>query len=179
MMLLNSAVVIGIGVLMYPILKPHNGNIALGYVATRIFEGTFLAIGAISLLSMRAISEESARSNIAGVSSDALSALAVAGNFTAYNVAMAGLGLGSLFFCYLLLRSKLVPRFLAIWGFVGYASFATGCVLEIFGIAGAGLVSTIPGGLFEVFFGIWLIVRGFNSVVLVPVPTKTESVLVS
>jgi hypothetical protein len=30
-------------------------------------------------------------------------------------------------------------------------------------VAGAGLVSTIPGGLFEVFFAVWLIARGFGA----------------
>ena len=75
---------------------------------------------------------------------------------------MTGLGVGSLFFCVVLCRARLVPRFLAVWGFVGYASFATGCVLELLGAARAGLPATILGGLFEVFFAIWLLVRGFN-----------------
>lgn len=142
MMLLNSAAVIAIGVLMLPILRPRTPIIAVGYLATRIFEGVVLAIGVISLLT--------------------LSAGAVAGNFLAYNVAMAGLGIGSLFFCVALFRSRLVPRFLAAWGFVGYASFALGCVLELMGFAGAGLVSTVPGGLFELFFAVWLIAKGFT-----------------
>ena len=44
-LLLNSALVIGIGVLMLPILRPHNKNIALGYFAARVFEGIILAVG--------------------------------------------------------------------------------------------------------------------------------------
>ncbi len=164
MMLFNSAIVIGIGILMFPILKSHNRNIALGYFSTRIFEGTFLALGAISLLSVAAIGAESAKSAVVDSAVfETLGAVAISGNFLAYNVAMAGLGFGSLFFCYLLFRSGLVPRFLAAWGFVGYAAFLTGCLLELLGFAGAGLISTIPGGLFEVFFGVWLIVKGFNS----------------
>lgn len=142
LMLFNSAAVIAIGVLMLPILRPRTPIIAVGYLATRSFEGVVLAIGVISLLT--------------------LSATAVAGNVLAYNLAMAGLGIGSLFFCVALFRSRLVPRFLAVWGFVGYASFALGCVLELLGFAGAGLVSTIPGGLFELFFAVWLIAKGFN-----------------
>src|SRR3954454_17117140 len=39
LMLLNSAFVIGIGVLMFPILRAHNKAIATGYLGTRIFEG--------------------------------------------------------------------------------------------------------------------------------------------
>ena len=55
-MLLNSALVIGIGALMLPILRPHNTNIAFGYFATRVFEGIILAVGVISLLSLVIIS---------------------------------------------------------------------------------------------------------------------------
>lgn len=146
MMLLNSAGVIAIGALMLPILRPHSPVIAAGYLAARIFEGALLAVGAIALL------------------------VGVAGtNFFAYNIAMAGLGIGSLFFTVALYRSRLVPRFLAVWGFVGYASFAAGSLFELAGVAGAGLIAAAPGGLFEVFFAIWLIVRGFGSPVAVQV----------
>ena len=145
LMLLNSAFVIGIGVLMFPILRPHNKAIAAGYLGTRIFEGVVLAIGVVSLI----------------VLTD--SAAAIHANSVSYNVAEAGLGIGSLFFCALLFRTGLVPRFLAVWGFIGYACFAGGTLLELFGVAGAGLVGAIPGGLFELTFGIWLIARGFAS----------------
>ena len=145
LMLLNSAFVIAIGVLMFPILRPHNKAIAAGYLGTRIFEGVGLAIGVVSLIVV------------------ADSAAAIHANSVSYNVAEAGLGIGSLFFCALLFRTGLVPRFLAVWGFIGYACFAGGNLLELFGVAGAGLVGAIPGGLFEVTFGIWLIARGFAS----------------
>src|SRR3954451_5091793 len=145
LMLLNSAFVIGIGVLMFPILQPHNKAIAAGYLGTRIFEGVVLAIGVVSLIV------------VAG------SAAAIHANSVFYNVAEVGLGIGSLFFCALLFRTGLVPRFLAVWGFIGYACFAAGTLLELFGVAGAGLVGAIPGGLFELTFGIWLIARGFAS----------------
>lgn len=142
MMLLNSAAVIAIGVLMLPILRSRSPIVAVTYLATRVLEGVVLAAGVVSLLSR--------------------SSSAIAGNFLAYNIAMTGLGVGSLFFCVALFRSRLVPRFLAAWGFVGYASFAAGCVLELLGFTGAGLIPTIPGGLFEVFFAIWLLVKGFT-----------------
>src|ERR671933_2749764 len=50
LMLLNSAFVIGIGVLMFPILRAHNKAIAAGYLGTRIFEGVVMAIGVLSLI---------------------------------------------------------------------------------------------------------------------------------
>ena len=144
LMLLNSAVVIGIGVLMFPVLRAHNRAIAAGYLGARIFEGVVLALGVVSLIVL--------------TSSDAIDA-----NAAFYNVAEAGLGIGGLFFCALLFRTGLVPRWLAAWGFIGYACFAAGNLLELFGVAGAALVAAIPGGLFELTFAIWLIARGFAS----------------
>ncbi len=144
LMLLNSAFVIGIGVLLFPILRPHNQAIAAGYLGTRIFEGVVLAIGVVSLIVL--------------TGSDAIDANAVF-----YSIAEAGLGIGSLFFCALLFRTGLVPRWLAVWGFIGYACFAGANLLELFGVAGAGVVGAIPGGLFELTFAIWLIARGFAS----------------
>ena len=144
LMLLNSVFVIGIGVLMFPILQAHNEAIAAGYLGTRIFEGVVLAIGVVSLIVLTGSS-------------------AIDANSVFYNVAEAGLGVGSLFFCALLFRTGLVPRLLAGWGFIGYACIAGGTLLELFGVAGAALVSSIPGGLFELTFGIWLIAKGFSS----------------
>ena len=144
LMLLNSAFVIGIGVLMFPILRASNKAIAAGYLGTRIFEGVGLAIGVVFLIVLTG-------------------SAAIHANSVFYNVGEAGLGIGSLFFCALLFRTGLVPRFLAVWGFIGYACFAGGTLLELFGVAGAGLVGAIPGGLFELTFGIWLIARGFAS----------------
>ncbi len=149
MMLVNSIAVITIGVLMLPVLRPRTPVAATAYLATRIFEGAFLGAGAVALL--MAASET---------------------NFLAYNIGMAGLGIGSLLFCAALYRSRLVPRFLAVWGFVGYAVFALGCLLELAGVAGAGLVCTIPGGLWELFFAVWLLARGFA-----PAPALTVAAL--
>jgi hypothetical protein len=154
LMLLNSAFVIGIGVLMFPILRAHNKGVATGYLGARIFEGVVLAIGVVILIV---------------VTGDA----AIDANTVAYNVAEAGLGVGSLFFCALLFRTGLVPRFLAGWGFVGYACFVGGTLLVLFGVAGAGLVGAIPGGLFEVTFGIWLITRGFASTATIRLRAST------
>ena len=154
LMLLNSAFVIGIGVLLFPILRAHNTAIAAGYLGTRIFEGVGLAIGVVSLIVVTGPP-------------------AIHANSVSYNVAEAGLGIGSLFFCALLFRTGLVPRFLAGWGFIGYACFAGGTLLELVGVAGAGIVGAIPGGLFELTFGIWLIARGFASTATVGPRTST------
>jgi hypothetical protein len=74
-------------------------------------------------------------------------------------------------------NSNLVPQFLAVWGLVGYTILAIGCVVEILGFPGAGLVATIPGGPFEIFFGIWLILKGFNPAAITIGASNTAGVL--
>jgi hypothetical protein len=97
--------------------------------------------------------------------------LATNGNFYAYQIAMMVLGIGSLFFCYVLYQAKLIPRFMSAWGFVGYTALAVGAVLELFGFK-VGLFYSIPGGLFELALPIWLVIKGFSSSALAIMPSK-------
>lgn len=151
LVLLNSVAVAGIGAVAYPVLRAHSEVAAAGYLATRVIEGVLLALGALALLV--------ATSPAAPGGADSL-AVARAVDGAAYTSAMLVLGLGSLLLCHVLLRARLVPRALAIWGAVGYACVAAGMALEVVG-HGLGLVVWIPGGLFEVALGLLLVVRGF------------------
>lgn len=172
LMLINCAGIVGIGVLMFPILKQHGERVALGYVGTRVMESILLIVGVISLLSLIPLSQEYV--NVGTESSSyfqTLSTLAVKGNFWAYQLAMMVLGVGSLLFCYVLYQSKLIPRFMAAWGFLGYMALALGAVLELFGF-NMGLLYAIPGGLFELVLPAWLIVKGFNSSPTTPMSSK-------
>lgn len=67
----------------------------------------------------------------------------------------------------------LVPKFLAIWGLTGYITILCGSMLEILGYD-MHLIHTIPGGLWELFIGIWLIAKGFNSSPIVLKADKTD-----
>lgn len=81
-------------------------------------------------------------------------------NLYAYQFGMISLGLGSLLFCRVLLRARLVPRFMAVWGLAGYAIFVIGSMLEVLGY-GVSLALSVPGGLFEIALAVLLIARGF------------------
>lgn len=158
-MLVNSMAVVAIGVLMYRVAKPHGEGIALGYLGTRIFESIVMAVGVVFLLLQIPLAREATE---AGASIQLLGTLASEANVYAYQVAMIGLGVGSVPFWYLIYRSRLIPRPLAALGIVGYAIFASGAVLEVLGLE-VGLILSIPGALFEVGVAIWLIARGFSS----------------
>ncbi len=163
MELINSVVVVGIAVTLFPILKQHNERIALGYVGLRIIEATVLVVSLIFPMSLITLSQEYVK---AGASAAAyfqtLGDLLVAERYLSGLMVPIFVGGGGLMLCYLLYTSKLVPRFISVWGLIGYALLLPLNLSQIFGY-GEILILGLPVGLFEIFLGIWLIVKGFNS----------------
>jgi uncharacterized membrane protein len=71
---------------------------------------------------------------------------------------------GALLFYAVLIQSKLIPRWLSIWGLIGAVLILTWNLLGTFGISvSAGMILALPMILNEIFLGIWLIAKGFNS----------------
>jgi hypothetical protein len=162
LMLLNSVVVVGLGALFFPIIEHHGRRTALVYLASRIVEAVLLAIGVLCLLMLIPLGQYAMEAREASVAWAAvLGSLLTHANTIAYQIAMMSLGLASLFLCVLLFRTRLIPRFLAVWGCIGYALFLGGAIAEIFGM-NVGVILSIPGGLFEVAVGFWLLVKGFQ-----------------
>src|ERR1035437_9138113 len=149
------------GVLMFPILNRHSQRLAIGYLTARIVDAVFIAIMVLFILIQIPLGSEFKASSSVASYLQALSTLFAQSQQYAYEIGMISLGLAGLMLCYTLYRTKLVPQWLALWGIVGYASIFCGMVSAIMG-SGLGDVSSIPGGLWEVFIGVWLIVKGFN-----------------
>ncbi len=159
LMIATTAVDIGKAVFFFPVLERHGKRTAVAYVATMIFEMAMMTVGVLALLMLIPLADQAEQ--LGRDSAQALATLAVDANETAYQIGQLSLAFGCLFLCALLLRSGLVPRWLAGWGLVGYALHMAGAGAEIFG-APLSLVLLIPGGLFEVTLAIWLLVKGFT-----------------
>jgi uncharacterized membrane protein len=162
------------GVLMFPILKHHNERIAVGYLGFRLMDGLIIAIMVLFILVQIPIGSEYVNAGASDASYlQALSTVFMQAQLDAYNIAMTTLGISGLILCYSFYKSKLIPRLLAIWGLVGYATILCGSVLEVLGF-NLLTIHAIPGGLWELFIGVWLIVRGFNPSAFVSDPDKTD-----
>jgi hypothetical protein len=146
----NSIAVVAIGALMYRLAAVVGHPIRLAYLGARIFEATFLAFGAVVAL-VQISAAESAGIDLVTVLSDNADA--------AYQIAMIGLCAGSIPLFWALTNSHAMPRWLGLWGVLGYAVFGAGAVLEICGVS-AGVALSIPGGIFEFVFAIYLLRRG-------------------
>jgi hypothetical protein len=162
LMLLNTAVEVGKGVLFFPILEKHSKRTALAYLAALIVEVVLMDVGVLALLMIVPLAQHGVDAGQASVGwAKALGSLAVQSNTMAYQIGQMSLGLGAVFLCLLLFRTRLIPRFLSIWGLVGYAILMAGTIAEIFGIH-IGIMLSIPGGIFEVGLAFWLIIKGFQ-----------------
>ena len=151
------------GVLMFPILKQDNERVALGYFGARIVEATIIAVSALFILLQIPLGREFLKASASETSYlQSLSALFTQSQAYTYQIGMVALGMAGLTLCYGFYRAKLVPQFFVIWGFIGYVSFLGGSILEILGF-NLQLLHTIPGGLWEMSIGVWLIAKGFNS----------------
>ena len=163
LMLLNTVVDIGKGVLFFPILENHGKRTAFVYLAAIVVQVVFLDIGALFLLMLVPLAQIAAD---AGASSAAwapgISSLLTESNTLAYNAGQATLSFGGVFLCLLLYRTRLIPQLLAGLGVVGYVLHAGGAVSEIFGLP-LSLYLLIPGAIFEISIAFWLIFKGFNA----------------
>ena len=158
---------IGSAVVLWPVAKRVNEILALGFVTARVMESVFIAIGVLSLLTVVTLRQAGA------AGADAASLLTVGESLVALNRwtflfgpgFVVGVGNG-LILGYLMYRSRLVPRGLAMLGLIGGPVLMAAAIAVIFGvIEQGGLVQTLasaPEFLWELSLGIWLTVRGFN-----------------
>jgi len=163
------------GVLMFPILKQQQSErIAIGYLGFRIVNAVFVAVMVLFILLQIPLASEYIKAAGSDASFlQALSSVFMQGQLYAYNFGMAFVGIASLMLCYTLYRAKLVPRILAVWGLVGYAIILCGSLLEVLGF-NLLTIHAIPGGLWELFIGVWLIVKGFNPSAFVSEPANPD-----
>lgn len=165
----------GHGVLMFPVLKQRSERMAIGYLAFRIVDAIFIAVMVLFMLIQIPLGSEYLKAAASDASFlQALSAVSAQASQYAYQIGMSALGVSGLMLCYTLYRARLVPGWLAIWGLVGYATILFGMVSAIMG-SGLGDLSSIPGGLWEVFIGVWLIAKGFSSSAFVPQTTRISN----
>jgi hypothetical protein len=166
---------VGTAVVLFPILRRQSETLSLGYVTARLVECTFIAIGIVCVLGVVSLGQDPA--SAASVGQDAAASGAAAG---ADGVALAAVkdwtfvlgpgfivGLGNgLILGYLMFRSGLVPRRMAVLGLVGgplVALSGIAVLFDVFQQGGAGQgIATIPEFLWELSLGLYLTFKGFK-----------------
>jgi hypothetical protein len=154
---------VGTAVVVYPILKRQSEIGAVGYVSARLVEGIFIAIGIISLLTFLLMRQQATAGTDA-----ALGEAFVAVYDRAFLVGpgfFAGLANGVIL-GYLMYRSGLVPRGMAMLGLIGGPLVMASGIAIMFDVIERGStlqgIATIPEFFWELSLGIYCIVKGFR-----------------
>lgn len=167
-----AVAMIFIPIVLYPIAKKYAENLAQCYVVFRFLEGIlfiYMAVKSLTLISLSKAYINAGAQNASYIQTlgDSIQS-EIHWAMIVYIIVYI---LGAMVFYYLLYRSKLVPRFLSVWGLLAAVLMFIGVMLALFGL---GIFANIPlmkGMLYfappialnELVLSVWFIVKGFNS----------------
>jgi hypothetical protein len=160
--------IIGTAVTLFPIVKRQNEGVALGYVAARVIESAIIIVGILSVLSVVTL-----RPDLAGAAgADAASLVTAGKSLVAIQdwtfLLGPGLmpGVNGVLLGYLMYRSGLVPRALAMLGLIGGPLLFASATATLFGlfeqVSGWSAPAVILVAAWELGLAIYLIVKGFK-----------------
>jgi len=163
--LVNVFALIGCGIAFFSVIRREHEDLAVGYLATRTFEGVTITIGVLSLLALVTLRQGGAASgeatSLVPVGSALVAvrqwAMMIGPNMAGFNALMLGTAL---------YRARLVPRALPALGIIGAPILITFVVGTILGLTGPGTlfhgIAVAPFFIWELVLGLWLTFKGFN-----------------
>jgi hypothetical protein len=154
-------------VVLFPVLKRQNESLALGYVTARIIESTFIAIGIVSIMAVVTLRRDVGGTGGPGSLVTVSRSLVAVHDWTFLLGPGWIVGVGNgLILGYLMYRSRLVPRRMAMLGLIGGPLVIVSGTAVLFNViqpgSAAQFISTIPEFVWELSLGIYLMVKGFK-----------------
>jgi hypothetical protein len=149
---------------LYPVFRKDSEELAAGMLLFRgALEGVAYFVQVLGLLIMVAIGSESAT---AGADLPALQSVANAlyramGVFGHTGTILFITGAVCLYISFY--RTRLIPRWLTLWGLLGVVPYLVNALLHFFHLeTGIGVYLEIPLAIQELVMGAWLVIAGFN-----------------
>jgi hypothetical protein len=158
---------IGCAVVLFPLLKRQNETLALGYVTARRVECTFILVGLLSVLAIVTVRQKAAGADAGSLVLMGKSLLAIHDWTFLLGPGFAdGIGTG-LILGWLMYRSGLVSRRMALFGVIGGPLLAISGAAVLLGVIPQGPpvqgLLTVPEIIWEAFLGLWLTFVGFKA----------------
>ena len=152
-----------ISLAFYPVLKKTHPSLALGYVGLRFIEGFIFIISSVILLTLVTLSKDFTDTSFVNNTGQLLLDMRdwlghVALDMVVFSVA-------AVILYYILYKTRLVPRWLSIWGLVASIIYMAASYMVLFGfepLSPAYIAMNVPLALNELVLGIILITKGFN-----------------
>lgn len=176
--LINALAAIGTAVAVFSVVRREHEGLAIGFVATRLFEAGVIAIGIVSILSVVTLREAGAAAGD-GASLVPVGRALVAVRDWALIIGPGMAAFNALMFGTLLFRSRLVPRALPALGIFGAPLLISYEVGAMLGLTAPGstwqAIGTFPFFFWELGVGLWMTFKGFNPSVPVALRFAAET----
>lgn len=156
-----------VAVVLFPVLRRVDEVLATGYLIIRgAVETAVYVIIAIAWLLLAPLAETmSAGPGTASPAGVRLGNLVIDSDGASAMLTLV-FCLGAVLFYVLLYRSRIVPRWITLWGFVGIPFYAAAYLLAMYGTIGgnssAQNLLQLPLGVQEMVLAVWMIARGFR-----------------
>jgi hypothetical protein len=175
--LVQSIGIIVLAALLYIVFNKHYKIIALVALGFWLAEAITLAVSQIGAYALLPLSQE-----IVAAGAPEPSYYQTLGDFFYYGFDRLGYDIHMLFFClggilwyYLFYRSRYIPRVLSVWGLAAICLLSIPVLLVLYDRNfESPMILLAPYIPYELFLGVWLIVKGFNSSAIVSESAKTD-----
>ena len=163
-------------VFLYPVMRKASKELAMGMVLFRgALEGIFYFLSTLGILTLVALGNEYIAT---GADSAVLQTIGnVLYKFEALKAPISSIIflIGATCIYLTFYRTRLIPRWLAIWGLIGAVPYLANALLHFFHVeTGIGTYLDIPLGIQEMVMAVWLIVKGFNLKSIAALSAKPE-----
>ena len=176
LILMMGISLVAMTIFLYPIFRKDSEELAMGMVLFRgALEGTYYFLSTLGFLGLVLLGNEFIAT---GADSAALQSM---GNVL-YQFQGRLAPVGPIFFligatCLYLsfYRTRLIPRWLSVWGFIGVVLYMASALLKFFNMdSGIGFYLEMVLAPQEMVMAVWLIVKGFNQSAIAALSAKTE-----
>lgn len=140
---ISGSAVVFIALLMFPVFNSgRNKVLNWAYLSSKVLEGILMIIGGAFILSPALISFRSV---------------------IYQSIHIYFFIAGALLFYILFYRTRIIPKFISLWGIFASVLLLIITIIKLFGIKTGILdILLLPMILNEVFLAVWLIIRGFD-----------------
>jgi hypothetical protein len=159
-------------VMMFPILRKHSQALALGSVVFRgALEGVIYIAMVISWLLLIILSQVYINSGAPDASQYLIVGTLLQESDDLMNIVLQIVfSIGAMMFYTMFYQTKLIPRWLSLWGLIGSIPYFAWGILALFGLDYGILM--VPLAVQEMAFALWLIIKGFNTEAITALSTK-------
>lgn len=165
MEVLTGAGIVALTTLMFARIGKTNRPVALVAQAMWLTDAILIATAGIALYALAALGGQVALSSAAATSLAGAGALAFSIYQNAFTVHMLFFCFGAVLWYPLMCRSRVVPKWLARWGFFASLPLLVSTLLTLWDRSlNAGVWPGLPYAPFELFVGVWLVVTAGRSV---------------